>query len=222
MSKISKKPFNKYKRPAALVIAQYYPWPWCIYIVFILLLLHWSRETKDIVFGFLIGALFPCFWTVIVVTDIDTGNTLKHIGLQFLQLNIYIEDQRVASQVSIGEADAFRLCSSTLTQQCLVSKQKAEALYSAAWMAARESIAQDFTQISLDLVAQARRIQAIVENYFVFRVSLEATRPQDQLQATQQWVSLVNTVYPPIAADPINEDLLWLDDEAATVPISEE
>lgn len=104
-----------------------------------------------------------------------------------------------------------------------MSKQKAEALYSAAWItAARESVAQDFVQISLDLVAQARRIQAIVENYFAFRVSLAATRTQNQLQAAQQWVNLVNTVYPPIAADPVDEDLLWLDEEAATAPISEE
>ncbi|PBK65577.1 hypothetical protein ARMSODRAFT_1022033 [Armillaria solidipes] len=220
MSKISKKPFIKYMRPTALIIAKCYPWPWYIYCVFIFLLLHWSRETKDIVFGLLIGAMFPCFWTVMKVDDIAKGNAVKHIVLQFIQLNAYIEDQRVAFQASTGEEDAFRLCSSTLTQQCLVSKQKAEALYSAAWiLAARESVAQEFTQISLDLVAQARRIQAIAENYFAFRVSLAATAMQDQLQAAQQWVSLVNTVYPPIAADPVDEALLCLAESTATVPI---
>ncbi|KAK0227045.1 hypothetical protein EDD85DRAFT_958288 [Armillaria nabsnona] len=132
--------------------------------------------------------------------------TALHIALQFLQLNAYIEGLGVAFQASAGEAEAFRLCSSTLTLQCLASKQKAETLYSAAWiMAARKSVAQDF-----------------IQSHSIWLISLRATRTQDQLQAAQQWVSLVNTVYPPIAADPVDEDLLWLDEEAATVPISEE
>ncbi|KAK0455725.1 uncharacterized protein EV420DRAFT_1644505 [Desarmillaria tabescens] len=218
------------------IITKYYPW-W-IYFVLVLLLLRFSRETKDIVFGSLGGFMFPGLWTTLkydaIARDIALKVHLHHVKrkellmvmvfaeiiLKYVKMHAYIEDQRVAIQTSTVEADSFRLCSSTVTQQCLVSKQKAEALYSAArtLVTRIDSSVVDLHPISLDLDAQALRIQAIVENYFAFRVSLAATAPQDQLQAAQQWVDLVNTVYPPVAADPVNEHFLCLDEEATTVP----
>lgn len=41
------------------------------------LLLHWSRETKDIVFGFVTGVIFLGFWTVLAVEDFAQDAALK-------------------------------------------------------------------------------------------------------------------------------------------------
>ncbi|KAK0227080.1 hypothetical protein EDD85DRAFT_158185 [Armillaria nabsnona] len=135
-------------------------------------------------------------------------NLLKDIRLQFFKLNAYIEDQRVSFQLGNKEADAFKLCSSTITQQLLVSKQKEEALYSAAQP--RRPFPDNFKlrKIAIDLNVQEERIRAIVERYSVFRVTLTATVSQNQLEAAQQWVGEINTLYPPIAADPVDENLL--------------
>lgn len=89
-----------------------------------------------------------------------------------------------------------------------MSKQKADAVYSAARAFSRFGPPWWFAELSLDLRDQEARIKAIIENYLAFRVTLVATAPQNQLAVAQQWVAEINTAFPPIAADPVDEALL--------------
>lgn len=89
-----------------------------------------------------------------------------------------------------------------------MSKQKAEALYSAAQPRAPFTKNYKLSKIAIDLNVQEERIRAIIERYSAFKVTMTATVLQNQLEAAQQWVGEINTLYPPIAADPVDEKLL--------------
>ncbi|SJL01103.1 uncharacterized protein ARMOST_04419 [Armillaria ostoyae] len=171
-----------------------------------------KRRSSQSTDGMLISSMCsPLIWTLPIWgrdEDIAKEKLLKDIRLQFLKLNAYIEDQRASFQLGTKEADAFKLCSSTITQQFLVSKQKAEALYSVVQL--RPPFTNNFKlrKFAIDLRVQEERMCAIIESYSVFRVTLTATVSQNQLEAAQQWVGEINTLYPPIAADPVDEKLL--------------
>ncbi|KAK0205881.1 hypothetical protein DFS33DRAFT_1272471 [Desarmillaria ectypa] len=60
--------------------------------------------------------------------------------------------------------------------------------------------------IVITLCPEEEKMQAIVESYSAFRVTLPATPPQNLLEAVQQWVAEINAVYPPTAADLVDED----------------
>ncbi|KAK0455716.1 uncharacterized protein EV420DRAFT_1749137 [Desarmillaria tabescens] len=210
MPGIFKKMFIKFLYPIALIIGKY---PWHIYVVFVLSFSLWSRNIEQIALGCFVGAVFPGSWTIITMQE-DQDNkraaALKKVEQQFIEFNTYIDNQRASCQVDTRESDAYQLCSLTVTQQCLVSKQIAEALYSAERaLAARVSPRwTDLDRITTGLGTQERRVQAIVENYLAFRSTLPFTAPHDQLDAAQQWVAQVNAAYPPIAADPVDESFL--------------
>ncbi|PBL01735.1 hypothetical protein ARMGADRAFT_1023160 [Armillaria gallica] len=168
MSKISKKPFIKYKCPTALwylgtygVSILFSSSCYCIGVE--------KRRTSS--FGFLTGVIFLGLWTVLAVEDFAQDAALKRVcaspSKQAPGRRRHFGFARQPSLSTSTNSSRWTSSKRHVSRQCLVSKQKAEALYSAAWItAARESVAQDFIQISFDLVAQARRIQAIVENYF--------------------------------------------------------
>ncbi|KAK0448104.1 hypothetical protein EV421DRAFT_1733258 [Armillaria borealis] len=208
MSELSKKLFTRCLCPTALIIAKY---PWRTYFVFVCLLLLYTRVPEHVALGSFIGVITPFIWTLLMMQrDEDNAKDVafKNLGLQFNELNAYINSQRVSCQANTGESDAFHLCSVTVTQQCLVSKQKADAVYSAARAFSRFGPTSWFAELSLCLRDQEAIIKAVIENYSAFRVTLVATAPQNQLAVAQQWVAEINAAFPPIAADPVDEALL--------------
>ncbi|PBK72177.1 hypothetical protein ARMSODRAFT_953868 [Armillaria solidipes] len=208
MPAMLKKMFKAYLYLVSAGVRIFAEYRWHAYFVYVLSLLLWGDDLKCIACKSIFIALI---WTLPIWgrdEDIAKEKLLKDIRLQFLKLNAYIEDQRASFQLGTKEADAFKLCSSTITQQFLVSKQKAEALYSAAQL--RPPFTNNFKlrKFAINLRVQEERMCAIIERYSVFRVTLTATVSQNQLEAAQQWVGEINTLYPPIAADPVDEKLL--------------
>ncbi|PBL01722.1 hypothetical protein ARMGADRAFT_1023149 [Armillaria gallica] len=132
-----------------------------------------------------------------------------NVGLQFDELNAYIDDQCDSCQVGDEESDAFQLCSSTITRQCLLSKQRAEAMYSAARAFNARGYPgpswSDFAQIVLGLGGETEKIQAIVKSYSAFRVTLTTTPLESQLEAARQWVAKINAAYSPITDELFDE-----------------
>ncbi|PBL01725.1 hypothetical protein ARMGADRAFT_1071236 [Armillaria gallica] len=201
----------RYLCPIDLIFAKY---PWRTYFVFVCLLLLRTRVPEDVALGSFIGAITPFIWTLLMMQR-DEENAkdvaFKNAELQFNEFNAHINSQRVSCQANTGESEASHLCSATVTRQCLVSKQQVDALYSAACAFSRlgpPGAPRWFAELSLDLRDQEARMKAVVENYSAFRVTLVAAALQTQLEAAQQWVAEINTAFPPIAADPVDETLL--------------
>ncbi|KAK0455714.1 uncharacterized protein EV420DRAFT_557404 [Desarmillaria tabescens] len=201
-----KKMFTRYLNPIAL-------YPWRSYFVFIIILLLWTRNKGFIAFGAIAGAVYPVSRTIIAEQEHHKkimSEMFKNVGLQFNELSAYLDDQRNTFQVNDEESDALQLCSSTITQQCLLSKQRADDLYSAAqtFIAGAFPRWSDFAQIVIALRKEDEKIRAIVESYSAYKVTLSAIPPHDQLEAAQQWTDEINAAYPPITTDPVNGNSL--------------
>ncbi|PBK65560.1 hypothetical protein ARMSODRAFT_1006445 [Armillaria solidipes] len=210
MLEIFKKLFVKHFYPAALTLSTYPLWR--SYFVFVFFLWFWSRDSKFVALVSIPVAVFPVSCSM--VSDHEhhkkiMAEMFTNVGLQFDELSAYIDDQRDSCQAGDEEPDAFQLCSSTITRQCLVSKQRAEAMYSAARVFNARGYPgpswSNFAQIVLGLGGETQKIQAIVKSYSAFRVTLTGTPPESQLEAAQQWEAKINAAYLPIAAEPFDE-----------------
>lgn len=114
------------------IIAKY---PWRTYFVFVCLLLLRTRVLEVVALVSIIGAIIPFIWTLLMMQRDEENakdvafkvcfHEAKHeyplrisqnVGLQFNELNAYINSQRVSCQANTGESEAFHLCSVTVTQ----------------------------------------------------------------------------------------------------------
>ncbi|PBK83918.1 hypothetical protein ARMGADRAFT_1170300 [Armillaria gallica] len=153
------------------------------------LLSGWSDTYRTIT----IGVIFHAVRVISRNRDEKIAKAVKldEIRSAYNNHNAYIEDKISLFQTTaLGKTEAYQLCSSTVVQQCLMSKQRGEALYSSAL----EPTSPDrLNMIARNLRMQKAGILGTVAGYEIMASTLNVSDGGlEELEAAKKWVLYMN------------------------------
>ncbi|PBK71263.1 hypothetical protein ARMSODRAFT_955055 [Armillaria solidipes] len=137
------------------------------------------------------------FYTIRVISrnrdeEFAKAATLDEIRYAYNDLNTYINDKMLLFQTTVsGKTEAYQLCSSTVIQQCIMSKQRGEAIYSSAL----EPTSPDkLNKIACNLQMQKAGILGTVGGYQIMVSALDHSESDalKELEAVKNWVVYIN------------------------------
>ncbi|KAK0450320.1 uncharacterized protein EV420DRAFT_1562926 [Desarmillaria tabescens] len=126
-------------------------------------------------------------WSFCEIITVAKAAKLNDIRNTYNTLNTYINHEILFLRTTMGRrSDAYQLCSSTVLQRCLMSKQRVEALYS------------NLNRIARNLQVQEGGIQSTVFCYKIFVTAVEGSK------SAQNWVVKIKARPPPlVVSDPV-------------------
>lgn len=154
------------------------------------LLSGWSNMYRSI-------TISVVFYTVRVISrnrdeKIAKAVKLDEIRSAYCNHSAYIKGKISLFQTTVlGKTEAYQLCSSTVIQQCLMSKQRGEALYSSAL---EPTSLDKLDKIARNLRMQKAGIMATVGGYeqiMVPALNISEGRPE-KLKVAKAWVVYIN------------------------------
>ncbi|SJL09428.1 uncharacterized protein ARMOST_12806 [Armillaria ostoyae] len=137
------------------------------------------------------------FYTIRVISRNKDEKIAKAVKLDEIRSayndhNTYINDKMLLFQTTAPrKTEAYQLCSSTVVQQCLMSKQRGEAIYSSAL---EPTSSDKLNKITCNLRMQKAGILGTVGGYQIMVSALDDSESDGlkELEATKNWVVYIN------------------------------